>query len=326
VTPDEWMRVIDEIGGLFYIEASTDNEIDPLICSKPYIKKWTNQVLKNQEIYKLKVFSLFSGYVTYRSIGLTHPDADNRKKLIDQWFKKTIDIASGLDAEVGCNLCSFTERMLSDELEFQLANERLLESLSEMARYAKKKNVRFSFEQMYTPTQGFWTITECRDKLKSVLEKTKTPMYITLDTGHHTGQKNFLRQDRESIKENRFYAEKRDTDIYEWIKELGRYSPILHLQQSDGMTSSHRPFTEKWNKTGTIFPERLLASLKESYEMAQDCTMPAPVENIHLVFEPFFSVTESAEDIIRQIRETVQYWRKFIPRDDMPLDEIIKNI
>lgn len=29
------------------------------------------------------------------------------------------------------------------------------------------------------------------------------------------------------------FCEKRDSDLYEWMRELGSYSPIIHLQQSD---------------------------------------------------------------------------------------------
>jgi len=322
ITPQEWMGAIEKIGGIYCIEASTDNEIDPFLTTKSYIKDWISNVARLQAEHGFKVVSFYSGYVTYRSCGLTHPDKRIRRKLLNGWFKPVVDIASELNAEVGCNLNAFSEHMLSNETEYARAVQRLEESLCIAADYAADKHVRFSYEQMYTPTQGNWTIEECRKRMRRIYSMANAPMYITLDAGHAIGQKEFFKTEQSEMSKDYLSAGQKDADVYEWLRELGRYSPIIHLQQTDGRTSSHRPFTQKWNETGIIHPKKVLAALKESFEREQDITLPGPAEEIHLVFEPFFSITEPAEDIIAQIRETVAYWRIAVPRDGIRLDEI----
>jgi len=49
--PADWMRVIKELG-IDYIEASADNECDPLYTTPDYIKDWVTQIEKNQERWK----------------------------------------------------------------------------------------------------------------------------------------------------------------------------------------------------------------------------------------------------------------------------------
>lgn len=37
------------------------------------------------------------------------------------------------------------------------------------------------------------------------------------------------------------FAAESDGDTYRWLEELGGYSPIVHLQQTTGTSSSHQP-------------------------------------------------------------------------------------
>lgn len=321
ITPLEWMDAIAKIGYLSRIEASTDNEIDPFLTTKSYRRDWIRQASEMEKEFGFKIISFFSGYVTYRSVGLAHPDIRIRRRLLNGWFKQVAEIASAFNAQMGCNLNAFSARMLSNESEYKEAVKRLEDSLCLAAAYAKQQNVRFSYEQMYTPTQGTWTIEDCRRRMQNVYAA-GAPMYVTLDTGHATAQRLFLGDDAEGAERGYLKASEKDADIYEWIKALGRYSPILHLQQTDGLVSAHRPFTEKWNKTGIIHPKQVLSALKESFERAPDAAMPEPVDEIHLVFEPFFSIADKPGDIISQIRESVQYWREAVPADGARLNTL----
>ena len=95
--------------------------------------------------------------------------------------------------------------------------------------------------------------------MRTIHARAKAPMYITVDTGHAIGQRAFLRPEDAADGKDYLYSGEKDTDIYNWLRELGRFSPIIHLQQTDGNTSSHRPFTSRWNEGGIIFPEKVLA-------------------------------------------------------------------
>ena len=120
-----------------------------------------------------------------------------------------------------------------------------------------------------------------------------------------------------------WFAEPKDSDVYQWFSRLGCYSPIVHLQQTDGTYSSHKPFTEQYNKSGIIRPKEVFAAIKASYDKEEESGMPPRVNDIYLAFEVFFSVMDATDKIICDLRESVEYWRKDLPRDGMRLDELV---
>lgn len=119
------------------------------------------------------------------------------------------------------------------------------------------------------------------------------------------------------------FAEKCDYDPYLWIEETGRWSPIIHLQQSDGLSSPHWPFDEKHNSLGIIQGDKLLRSLEKSFNKEPESDMPPVCSEITLTLEPFISTAGNIYDSIDELKDSVCYWRNFIPRDGMKLSELI---
>lgn len=118
------------------------------------------------------------------------------------------------------------------------------------------------------------------------------------------------------------FADIRDSDPYEWIRALGLQSPIIHLQQTNGSASSHLPFTEDYNRTGTIAPDKLIAALQDAYAKWEAAGQAAPCRDIYLTFEIFSGKSDYSRDIINRLRESVEYWREWIPEDGVPLGSI----
>ena len=58
-----------------------------------------------------------------------------------------------------------------------------------------------------------------------------------------------------------FSIDERDSDLYVWVEELACYSPIMHIQQTDGITSPHSPFTKENNEKGIVEGKKLLEQL-----------------------------------------------------------------
>lgn len=119
------------------------------------------------------------------------------------------------------------------------------------------------------------------------------------------------------------FGEQRDTSTYEWLKELGCYSPVIHLQQTDGTHSSHKGFSEKNNKTGIIEPLKILEAIKESYNKPVGENMPEMCEDIYLTFELYASTKDIGYQVLYDYKKTVEYWRKYIPKDGMRLSELL---
>lgn len=122
------------------------------------------------------------------------------------------------------------------------------------------------------------------------------------------------------------FAQTQDGDCYSWLKMLGCYAPIIHLQQTDGTTSAHKPFTEQNNAWGKVCAKKVLRTLKESYDAPVDMTMPKRCEEIYLTLEVFSGTAQTSREIIQDYQETVAYWRQYIPADGISLDVLVKHL
>lgn len=117
------------------------------------------------------------------------------------------------------------------------------------------------------------------------------------------------------------FAQPEDGSIWKWIEALGKYSPIVHLQQSDGKASPHWPFSDDYNRIGVVTGEKLIDSLSSAFACADEDGMPKPADEIALTLEPFMGTTANVYDAVDDITASVAYWRKFLPRDGMRLSE-----
>ena len=111
-----------------------------------------------------------------------------------------------------------------------------------------------------------------------------------------------------------------------WVRRVGSYSPIIHLQQTDGKSSPHWTFTPENNKNGIVRPDEFLKALHASYGAPELPGMPPRCWEITLTFEPFIATAGNTFDLLDDIAASVACWRRWIPRDSMRLSEIIERI
>lgn len=376
VRPAEWMEVVKELG-FNYVQASTDNEIDPIFSPPEYMDDWFREVKHCEKTIGVKVANFYTGYQTYRTVGLAHHDKRVRRKVVEEWFKPLIRrIADLKSTGIGIYYHAIPDEALQDPDKYEERTRIVKELLGEIAVYAYENGIQISLEQMYDPHQPPWTIDGARQYLKDVLSNCKKPLYITLDVGHMIGQRGFLKASGEEIKNvlinkdsigdhsslwlgsdsayeklywaidnckgreeiekavtdinnemdkfSYFFAEYRDGDTFEWLAELACYSPIIHMQQTNGFSSNHLAFTPEINKDGIITGDKLLNAIAKSYQNQAEPDMPPVVENIYLSFEIFAANVEKKKDILTKLKQTLDYWRNFIPEDGMPLNELLK--
>ena len=369
VRPQEWMELAKELG-FRCVQASTDNEIDPLFSTPEYMDDWFEQVKRSSEKTGVKLVSFYTGYQTYRTAGLAHPDRRIVEHLKKNWIYNLVKRIGdfGADGGLGFSYFAIPDKVMQDPELHKKRMDMLYEDLYEIADFAYKQNgVKVSVEQMYVPYQPPFTIKDSKDYLKRVYSHGKKPLYLTLDTGHMVGQDKFLKPSEKEIRESfslsepdvwlggdrvydiweehkkrgsievgtreilaemekfsYMFAEKEDTDPYLWIEQLAKYSPIFHMQQTDGTKSAHAPFTPEQNKNGIIKGEKFLHAILKSYKDSEE--LQPPVEDIYLSFEIFSSNMDKKRDIIRYLKQTLDYWREFVPEDGMTLDQIVKNL
>lgn len=370
--PGDWMRIIAEMG-VKHVEASADNEIDPLYSTDIYRQKWLDRVANESLKTGVNICNLYSGHGTYTTTGLTHEDESVRDHIQDDWIKKMIDLAAIQDAGLGFFCHAFSTSILQDKEKYFSHLGDLYNRLSVLAEYASRQGLTGpGVEQMYTPHQVPWTISGARDLLRNVFIRSGKPFYITIDVGHQSGQRKFLKPDQiylekllDAVKSGNkiencwlgidkayelvqeaakspdskqqekiikildladeytyLFAAYDDGDPYKWLETLGCYSPIIHLQQTDGTVSEHWPFNDRFNAKGIIVGDRVLASLSDAYGQT-DSEMPPKCKEIYLTIEVFAGTSEIPYDIIKNLEESVLYWREFIPEDGLALDELL---
>jgi sugar phosphate isomerase/epimerase len=105
----------------------------------------------------------------------------------------------------------------------------------------------FLWEAMPSPREIPHTPEEAVDLMQEVNECAAIPVHICFDLGHC----------------NSFDFDK-PGDPYAWLEELLPYVPVVHLQQTDGISDHHWPFTPEYNKLGIINPDRIIDIVKSS--------------------------------------------------------------
>jgi hypothetical protein len=373
IKPADWMRLGREMG-FRYFEASTDNEADPIFFPPDYFADWVQEVLKFQKESDMRVKNFFTGYQTYRTAGLAHPDFRVREKMYNEWILPLVKHATLLEAGIGFSLFAFPDRALQNPEMYEKTWEIVLDLMERSVNYAwNAGSVPLSVEQMYAPHQPPWTMQGSREYLKKLYARTARPSYITIDVGHQVGQNRFVRPGLDTVQKNLelfrsgtwvenmwlgpesaykvffdavngnrsddsktletisaemdkypyLFATEEDSDTYRWLEELACWSPIIHMQQTNGITSHHAPFTEKHNKEGIIEGKRLLQTIARSFEKEAENGMPPKCDEICLSFEVFAANIDMNYDTIRRFEETARYWRQFVPEDGVPLDQLI---
>ena len=368
-TPDEWARVIKDMG-LKYIECVTDIDNEPLLMPQTYLDEWVADVNKLKALYDVELVMLYSNNSTYDTTGLAHPDARVRAHIIDNWLHLGLNTARAIDAGLGYFIHAFPENILFDRASYDLARENMLESCVKVNRAAAQIGVKhIALEQMYTPHQIPFTIDGTRELMRHVLRESGHPLYFTEDVGHHCPfylkpgeeklQAAFSRYKKDGYVElwlggkeayklfteargdslscdvrkailedmennGHLFNEPKDTDCYRWLSELGCYSPVIHLQQTDGARSSHADFTPESNKIGIIHPVKVLRALQESYRRVEEKDMPPRCGEIYLMLELYINTAEIGYQGLYRMSKSAEYWREFIPEDGMRLSRLIE--
>lgn len=211
----EWMRVIKDVG-VDRVEASADNEIDPLYTTAAYRADWVRAVRREGERSGVQVVNLYSGHGTYATLGLAHHDPRVRRHLASRWMGPMLRLAGSPQAGLGCFAHAFSEEVLADPRRLRATERTLIDSLRELSKVAQRGGATgFSIEQMRSPHQPPWTIAGTAAFLRETNRKVAgLPIYLTIDTGHQSGQRRFLAPSA--------------ADVTAYVRDLrhGRKSPL----------------------------------------------------------------------------------------------------
>ena len=115
-----------------------DNEFDMLYNTKEYIDSWLERLTAAEKQYGAKVQSFYSGYQTYRTSGLAHPDRRVVNSIVEGWIKPAVKIAGERNADMGFALHGIPENIMQDPEKYRECHEKLYRIYSDIGEYARK--------------------------------------------------------------------------------------------------------------------------------------------------------------------------------------------
>lgn len=164
----------------------------------------------------------------------------------------------------------------------------LIEALQYLSVVGKDTGLKYLlWEPMPLVREAPCTIDDAKRLHEKVNQKAAIPICFCLDLGH---------QCTEGVCE-------RDSDPYEWLRQLASYSPVIHLQQTDGKADCHWPFTKEYNVRGIIDPVRVVDAIEQSG--AKDVT---------LLFEIIHPFEADEGAVLRDLKKSVTYWIDYVKK------------
>jgi len=285
VEPEEWIEITATKLEVDHIQFSFDI-LDPR-TEETALNQIASRTLDCCEDYGVKIHSCFTGLAAYSYNLLLHPDFAMRRDAVD-WYEKALVLAAKLKAEsVGGHIGAFSVKDFRDEKKRSFLTSNLIETLNHLSSIGKKLGLKYLlWEPMPISREPPTTIEDAKKLLSQANEKSSLPVKLCIDVGHMC---------------NPEVKSAEDLDPYAWLKELGRDSPCLHLQQTDGKADRHWPFTEKYNKIGIIKADEIISALKEGGS-----------ELTYLFLEVIHPFEHPDKQVIEELKESVEYWKSYI--------------
>ena len=278
IEPEIWAKIVAKDLELKSVQFVADL-LNPFLPDE-YIDKLTGRIIDSVKHYGISIDSMFSSAYT-RVNHLMHPDEDARKIWLD-WFKRFLGIGQKFGAKtLGSHFGILTFDAFENNRDFLV--EEGVKNWQKLTFYAKELGYdSLIFEPMSVPREMAHTIPEAKELMDRGNANCGVPMKLCLDVGHAP------------------HPDYRDP--YPWVEQLGKYSPIIHIQQTILHKSNHAPFTEEYNRTGIISGDKLINAMEKS----------GLAETI-LMFEIGHREHYDTEfRIIEDLKESVKYWRQWV--------------
>ena len=278
IEPEIWAKIVAVELGLSSVQFVADL-LNPFL-PEPYTNKMSERIVAAARHYGISIDSMFTSAYT-RVNHLMHPDGDAREIWLG-WFRRFLIMGQKFGAKtLGSHFGILTFDSFEHNREFLIGEG--VKNWQKLSFFAKELGYEaLIFEPMSVPREMAHTIPEAIDLMERVNENCGAPMRLCLDVGHAP------------------HPDYRDP--YVWVEALGRYSPIIHIQQTAPNKSNHAPFTPEYNKTGIITGEKLMDSMEKS-----------GLKESILMFEIGHREHYDTEfKIIEDLKESVKYWRQWI--------------
>jgi sugar phosphate isomerase/epimerase len=277
--PDVWGQQIGERWGLKHVQFVYDL-LDPrtIPAARDGYCEAVNQAAAK---YGFAVHNCFIGVAAYTYNYLLHPFPAMRDDALD-WCDKAAAISTSLGSKgVGGPIAAASWRDYTDRGKRQFLMDTLVAGFQSFARIAAARGQEFL---IWEPTPVGREMSISIDTVHELYNRmnrgSAIPIRLQLDVGHWCS-----------------YEQKgKDADLDCWLRELGPFSPIFHVQQMDGKNDVHWSFSKKNNARGVIKMEKVLETLR-----AVGCM------ECYLYPEIGFAYEMDEEALLVEMDETVAY-------------------
>lgn len=281
--PEMWTKIIRQDLGLKEVQFSFDL-LDPML-DEPGLGTLVGQTLKAVQDHDLSMRTSFTGLVMYAQNLLSHPNPNIRAHGF-HWYQKAVALTGQLGCEAtGGHIGAMSARDYSDAQRRAFIRASLVEMVRELTMQAAKLGQKyFLWEAMPTPRELPHTPEEAIELMQEVNENAAIPVYICFDLGHC----------------NSFDFE-RPGDPHAWLEKLLPWTPVIHLQQTDGVADHHWPFTPEFDKIGIIDTRRVVEIVKSS-----------PFPEVTMLFELGHAFDVPDQQIIDDHKQSIETWTKWL--------------
>jgi sugar phosphate isomerase/epimerase len=217
---------------------------------------------------------------------LMHPNLGLRLDALS-WYEKAIDLSMRLGAPAtGGHFGALSLEDYRNEKRREYLLDFLLEALVHLSGVAKHAGLEYLlWEPMPLLREPPATIQDATKLHERANKAASVPIQFCLDVGHQCTRG----------------VEKADRDPYEWLRHIGAVCPCIHLQQTDGLSDHHWPFTREYNEKGIIHPEKVLEALEK-----------ASARDVMFLFEIIHPFEQDEDKVLNDIRESVNYWKTYV--------------
>ncbi|HDI75560.1 MAG: xylose isomerase [Thermoprotei archaeon] len=285
VEPESWIEITATKFDIKYVQFSFDllDPRTPIEIAKDYIDR-CKDLLKE---YGVEIHSTFTGLAAYSFNLLLHPDPLLRLDALD-WYCRAIEVTSLMGVKAtGGHIGAMSMRDYENEDRRKLLLEILIEEVAGLTAHAKTRGLNMIlWEPMPISREPPSSIEEAETIIDKVNKIAKVPVKLCIDVGHACNPK---------------ASSTKDLDPYEWLRSLAKYTPCLHIQQTDGKADRHWPFTEEYNKIGIIKPDKVIHALEEG-----------GAEEVYLFLEIIHPFEAREETVLSDIIKSVKYWKDYL--------------
>jgi sugar phosphate isomerase/epimerase len=285
VEPEVWVEIVAtklEVGIVQFSFDLLDPEND-----RATLDESVTAISDSCDRYGVKIQSCLTGVLAYATNLLLHPYPSARQHALE-WYRNATVLSRRFGVEVmGGHMGALSRRDYNNPQRRETLISELVDSVVSISRSAKEVNLQtLLWEPMPVPREPPSTMSEAKQLLDRANKNAPIPVRLCIDVGHEC---------------NPYSKDKLDRDPYAWLSELGKDSPCVHLQQTDGVGDRHWPFTETFNKPGIINGEQVIRALDRS-----------GAAETYLYLEVIPPFEQADEQVIEDMKESVEYWKAYV--------------